>query len=197
MLQLLNKFKNVRNVENECGWFLTNTPSEGPLAYLNVVLKPASPHVRTFAIAELHIPDPLEEFYTSYNGCMLFRGLLAIYGTLPTSGYLINRSSSLGQLSYDLYQANAELRTATIDLLMFARYNGDERTHVLIERDSGQVLAYSGGARRDSLRATWPTFDEWLASEIHRLLAFFNEVGNCSADLATLVPGAGKSSPVN
>jgi hypothetical protein len=117
----------------------------------------------------------------------LFAGVLAIYGLLPDQ-YRFNRSDWRCQLPFNLIAESRRWRTELDhrNLLCFGSYSQD-RSPLCISRDSGAVTAFAAD-RLDRVRATWPDFEVFLAAELERLAAFFDEHGGCIFPGEALLP---------
>jgi hypothetical protein len=185
--RLLSKYANVGDFVHDGIRFKTNVPRIAPQAYLHILFPPAQPAVLKQRAEELRIPPALCDFYSQWNGACLFAGVLAIYGLLPDQ-YRFNRSDWRCQLPFNLIAESRRWRTELDhrNLLCFGSYSQD-RSPLCISRDSGAVTAFAAD-RLDRVRATWPDFEVFLAAELERLAAFFDEHGGCIFPGEALLP---------
>jgi|GEM_PF-3429653 len=182
----LGRFENIKNVENDHAMFLTNTPHVEPLAYLNILFKPEAHDVQREVAHELDLPEPLVRLYSETNGFRLFRTVFA-YGLSPRSGRLISRTDPFQVSAWDIRHGRRIASQPGTSWIAFGGYLARD-TSLFIERRSGKVCA----ARNDDLAviAEWPSLEEWLQSELDRLVALFDEKGRTTASPAELMPRA-------
>jgi hypothetical protein len=187
--KVLLKYRNVNDFVHERVLFKTNVPWVAPKAYLHILFPPAPANVLQQRTKELRIPNPLSEFYSQWNGALLFTGTLAIYGLL-VDGHVLNREDWRCRHPFDLvtetHRWQPELDDR--DLFCFGSY-GYDRSAVCVARDSGVVTAFAA-ERLEVVRATWPSFETFLSEELDRLSAFFDENGRCSFPEDALLPSA-------
>ena len=189
LLQLLAKFKEINDSEFETIIYKTHVPSVAPQAYLNVIFRPAPQALREARVRQLRMPQALAEFYAAHNGAGLLSGTIRIFGILPDT-YQIQRTDWFRKrIPHDIldvyreYSRHLEVR----DQVCFADYSYD-KSAVCIGRGSGQITCYfdEDFAR---IRQTWPSFEEWITSEIARLSFCFDEQGNRLVAEELLLPG--------
>ncbi len=196
LLRLLAKFKAINDCEFETITYKTHVPSVAPQAYLNVIFKPAPQALREARVRQLRMPGALAEFYAAYNGAGLFVATIRIFGLLPDT-YRIERTDWFRKrIPHDILDVHRECsrHLEVRDQLCFADYSYD-KSAVCIERGSGQITCYFGEdfAR---IRQTWPSFEEWITSEIARLSFCHDERGNRLVAEELLLPGL-ELGPVN
>ena len=187
--KLLSKYRNVDDFVHERVLFKTNVPWVAPKAYLHILFPPAPADVLQQRTTELRIPNPLIEFYSQWNGALLFTGTLAIYGLLA-DGYVLNREDWRCRLPFDLVSETQHWQPELDDrdLFCFGSY-GYDRSAVCVARDSGVVTVFAAD-RLDVVRATWPSFETFLSEELDRLSTFFDDNGKCSFPEDALLPSA-------
>lgn len=181
----LERFESIKNVENDHALFLTSTPHIAPAAYLNIVFKPASREVRREVAQELDLPEPLVRLYSETNGFHLLETLY-VYGLLPRNGYLIDRADPFAAPVWDLRHGRRIASPPETSWLAFGGYGEDHS--LFIERRSGVVCA----ARMDDLAVTaeWPSLEEWLQSELDRLVPLFDGQGRTSTSGEERLPSS-------
>ena len=145
------------------------------MAYLNILFAPATEAIRREVVAELEIPQALAELYKDLNGFHLLQ-TISVYGLLPSSGYLLNRQDSYQRLPFNLRDQNREAGTSHTSHLTFDSYDYDG-SGLFIHRRSGEITCFAGVQRSD-VRMRWPSLDEWLDSELERLVPLFDSRGN-------------------
>jgi hypothetical protein len=91
LLQLLSKFENVNDRENNVAYYRTHVPWEAPEAYLNIVYKPADEKTLNSVSAQLQIPGLWVRLLAQTNGAILFSAYLYIFGVVE-EGTLLDRS---------------------------------------------------------------------------------------------------------
>jgi hypothetical protein len=179
LLDLLSQFREANDHESENAYFRTRVPWVAPLAYLNIVYKPAPQEVLNDAIRRLSIPRVFSEFLAVQNGAILFSGALSIYGAVRPS-QLLNRSDpfSLPPFSLDDHNEVSSLPHAD-SFFTIGRY-GFDGTRVCIHRGPlGVHLFEKGGTELTAMETpTWKGLDEWLTSEVSRLSVLFDSDGH-------------------
>ena len=189
LLRLLAKYKEINDCEFETIIYKTHVPSVAPQAYLNVIYKPARQAVWEARVRQLRMPGALAEFYAAHNGADLLSGTIRIFGLLPDT-YRIERTDwfrkGLPLDILDVYREHSHHLEAH-DEVYFAGYSFD-RSAVCIGRGSGRITCYFG-EDFTRIRQTWPSFEEWITSEIARLSFCFDERGNRLVAEELLLPG--------
>jgi hypothetical protein len=184
---LLSKYANVDDFVHDGVQFKTNVPWVAPKAYLHILFPPVLTEVLQQRTEELRIPGVLTEFYSQWNGALLFASALSIYGLLPDK-YLLNRRDWRCCLPFDLVAETRRWRTELDqrNMLCFGSYSYD-RSPLCISRDSGLVTVFAAD-RFDKIRASWPSFEMFFTEELERLSAFFDEYGRCKFPPVALLP---------
>jgi len=178
LLASVAKFAPVDDCSFETVIYRTHVPFVAPRAYLHAIFKPTSAEVYQKRTAELGITGPVADFYRLYNGAILFSGAIAIYGLLPDT-YQLNRKDWFEKaLPYNILEPNRqyESQLRRRDQLYVGAY-GLDLSAVCVTRKEGAVTCYEGDGFK-KVRAVWPSFCEWLRSELIRLSACFDEYGH-------------------
>jgi len=186
--RLFNKFRNNNNIEYSGTLFLTNVPSVAPFAYLNIIFPAADKEIQERKIDSLHLPVQLREYYFNYNGAVLLSDTINIFGFRPNK-YLLERDDWRKILPMDLIEENQEYygHMALSKLLLIGYYSPDV-SYVGLERPTGKVYCCEG-RNIYKIRASWPSFDIWLESELKRLVEYFDEYGNRLVEQEEMLPG--------
>jgi hypothetical protein len=75
LLQMTMQFQSVNDRETERACFRTNLPWIGPLAYFNIIYKPAPNEILEYGKETLELPEPITQFLNRQNGAILFLAL--------------------------------------------------------------------------------------------------------------------------
>jgi hypothetical protein len=187
IIQLIGKFKNIDDVETPHAFFKTKVPSVAPEAYLNIIYKAADSGLITELSAQMEFPTPIINFFKQFNGARLFVNTLNIYGCIP-EGMPVERSNLLKIMPFDLRGVNKEFCDRMIDnnLLVIASY-GFDRSLVCIDRVTTKIICFVGKDFSKE-RMRWPSFDEWLNSEVQRIAFFFDQDGNRLIEKEKMLP---------
>ncbi len=188
LMELLNKFRAVDDVETPHAFYKTRLPSIAPEAYLNVIFKPASPEVRQEFARTLGFPPRLVSFYSQWNGAHLFMNGVHIYGCVR-HGQLLTRTASFSLPPFNIEPVNRGLarKVEAQDLVCFGSY-GFDTSLVCVDRRSLEVICFKG-KDLNVKRQTWPGLEQWIVSELQRLAMYFDDLGNCLVDRSQLLPG--------
>lgn len=188
LVLLLKKFRDIDNVETQLSYFKTKVPSIAPLAYLNVIYKPAPCAVIDSTASQLRLPSTLVAFYRKYNGARLFNDCFAIYGCLPER-YLLNRGDPFALLPFGIREVNREFSTElkSSSLLCVGSY-GYDRSVVCLDRESGEVRCFVEETF-SRVRQKWPSLSRWITSEVQRLAGLFDQDGNFLGFEKDTLPG--------
>jgi len=185
---LLRKFKQCNDYEHRGACHMTHVPSDGRLAYLNIIFEAADATVQRQTIDPLGLPSELTDFYRRYNGAHLLSDNLSLYGFFP-SVYLYDRMDERMSYPYNIADTNARQLDdwLTSDVFIFGSY-GYDRSEVYVEKSTG-LITCSVGDDLSRSRATWPSFETWITEEIERMSGFFDEWGNRLVEPENMLPG--------
>lgn len=188
LIKMLNKFKNIDDVETEDAYFKTRVPSVAPFGYLNIVYKPAPMERRKEVSRELDLHADLEQFYNRHNGARLFLGSLSVFGILPEH-YSLERTDPFKLLPFDLLDINARLsrhlRRRNVLAVGSYRHN---RSRVYFDRTTGRLTCIDGDDP-EIVRGEWSDFNEWIETEVTRLSCIYDEKGILLAPPEVTLPG--------
>jgi hypothetical protein len=184
LLKLLSKFENVNNQENDVAYHLTHVPWVAPLAYLNIIYKPAAPTTLESVSDVMRIPKPWKEFLAATNGARLFSAYLYVYGVVEP-GTLLDRSDPFRLPPINLEQTNRGLTLDRQQYLEIASY-GQDGSMVCLDRQKNTVSAFHRGSK--TAYASWPTCEEWLNLEVKRIAGLFDSRGKLLADGDATLP---------
>jgi len=188
ILSLLGKFKPRDNYRYMGAHCLTHIPRLGECAYLNTIFEPAEQGVQQQLIDPLQLPGQLRDFYRQDNGLHLLSDTLSVHGFFPRR-FLYEREDLKRRYPYNVMQpyGNHSNDCPNTELFFFASYVYD-RSHVVIEKKSGKVVCLYPDSIKE-IRAFWPTFEQWLITEVQRLSDGFDENGIRLIPLEATLPG--------
>jgi hypothetical protein len=192
ILQLLSRFENANGRESETAFFQTHVPWVAPLAYLNIIFKPAPNEVLSDVARRLNMPAPLIEFLGHQNGVILFSGALYVYG-VHCPRQLLDRQDPFSRLPFNIELEDYDRLPFDPDrFLRFGGYGFDGST-VCIDRTDCHVYLFKTGtvSLLPNPSAAWHSIEEWLTEEITRLLVLFDEKGKRLVDESLTLPGSG------
>ena len=173
LMSLVSKFRRFDDQENANASFKTRVPWVAPEAYLNIIYRPAAPKVLFEVAARRSFPPEVVDFLKRQNGAMLFSGSLNMYGVVAP-GRFLNRSDSFLLPPFNIEQENRPWKVDPDRLLVVGGYTFDG-SRACVHRGDGKVHVFQKG--RQIPLVSWPSFDNWLMSEIGRLCALFDEEG--------------------
>jgi hypothetical protein len=186
-MELLAKYQPNDDRELERIVYKTRVPSVAPMAYLNVLFKPAEKELRERRVKQLGIPDSLTSFYEHYNGASLLSGSINIFGFVPDR-YVLNRANWFEKrIPHNILEINKALEADRGDWIFYADY-GYDRSLVCIEKETQIITCFVGEDLR-RVRQTWASFNAWLEGEISRLSFYFDENGNRLVPEEQTLPG--------
>jgi hypothetical protein len=194
LINLLSRFRNADDRENENAHFRTRLPWVAPLAYLNIVFKPAPKDVLESANQRLAIPPEFTTFLAAQNGAILFSGALTIYGAVRP-GQLLNRSDPFSLPAFSLDDHNP-IASRSERFLAVGAY-GFDRTQVCLDRHKPGVWLFRGEEtipERDAPPVA-KGFDEWLGDEVSRLSMLFDPGGHRLVSEIETAPKFGNQKP--
>ena len=189
VMTLLDKFDNIGDRESETAFYRTHIPWLAPLAYLNIIFKPAPEDALAIVAKKLKIPMPVLEFLRNQNGAILFSGALSVYG-IHRPGQLINRDDPSCDLPFNIELENQNWPPLdTIRHLVIGGY-GFDGSAVCIDRQDYRICLFQRGRRQLQSKPsfTWPSLEEWLRNEITRLAAIFDSGGKRLVDESQTLP---------
>ena len=184
ILKRLDHFRDINNVYRRNAAYLTNIPATGELAYLNTIFMAVPQSVRQALELDLGVPISLQRFYAELNGLFLLQ-TIHVFGFRPSAGYLLSREPFEG-MAYPLAPATPAPDSGNARIV-FGSYWFDG-SQLLVDVETGEVFCYVG-REQSQLRARWPSFDDWLDSELDRLIPMFDAEGNTDVPLEQRLPG--------
>ncbi len=184
----LEKFKNINDFEFEGRKFKTNVQSVAPKAYLSIIYDAADINIQKEIIDPLELPSQLRNFYRYYNGVSLFADLFSIYGFLPHHYLLSVIHDWRKSLPYHFVKINERFFKDIFnsEILFFGSY-GYDRSELFIEKSTGKIYCCVED-NLNKIRASWPSFENWIEFEIKRLASYHDENGNIIVDLKDTLP---------
>ncbi len=167
---------------------ITNLHWVGPLAYLHVIYRPASPSMIMQVGQAMQFPVSLQHFYECCNGLSLYSGTIRMFGCVQ-AGTLLDRSDPLYLPPLDIIKMNQQFVSprSSHHMLCIGVYSYD-RSLVCIDRQSERVTCYRGEDLRHQ-RGSWSTIENWLSSECSRLSSQFSPDGRRLGDERFGLPG--------
>jgi hypothetical protein len=186
---MTKQFQAVDDRESEVAYFRTNLPWVAPLAYLNVIYKPAPTELLKHGRQLLNLPEPVTDFLAQQNGAILFSGALNVYGVVHPD-QLLNRAAPLSLPPYSLFDENRSWSLSEPERFLIIGGYGFDGSRICIDRASSEIYLFDrhDGELRQSAAAMWSSLDEWLASEIPRIASIFDETGHRCGDESATVP---------
>jgi hypothetical protein len=186
-MKLLAKYKPIDDRELDNIVYKTRVPAVAPMAYLNVLFKPAEGTLRNRRVKQLGIPNSLVSFYERFNGASLLSGSINIFGFVPDN-YVLDRANWFEKrLPLNILEINKEFGASRRNCVFFADY-GYDRSLVCIEKQTQIITCFVGEDFR-RVRQTWDSFNVWLEGEINRLSFCFDENGNRLVPEEQILPG--------
>ena len=181
------RYRNIEDLETSHAFFKTKVPAVASEAYLSIIFKPASPSLVAEVSKRLKLPMSVSDFYRQFNGAHLFVNALSILGCVP-KGTPLDRSDRFSLPPFDIIEVNNELRTrlAGTNLVCLASY-GFDQSLVCIERSTAEMICFVG-ENTSKERVRWPSFDEWLSTEVKRISFLFDEDANRLVEKEKLLP---------
>lgn len=159
-------------------------PHVGAHAYLHVVFPPKTANEIDSLLNEsgLDFPREVANFLCDLNGAILFQGALSLYGIRGE----ISRDPELRK-PFDLFEANSLMRPkgASADEFFIGGYNEDA-SRVYLKADGSHV--YRRDRKVVGVLTKWPSFENFLLSEVSRLSLLFDASGLRNEDVSTLPP---------
>jgi hypothetical protein len=184
LLQLLSKFDNVNDRENSVAYYRTNVPWEAPLAYLNIVYKPADTQTLESASAQFQIPEPWVQFLATNNGAVLFSSYLYVLGVVE-EGTLLDRNDPFLLPPINLEKTNRGLTLDRNRYIQIASY-GHDGSLVCVDRQRSSVEVFHRNSNRSY--ASWPSTDDWVVGEVERLASLFDSRGKLLVEGSHTLP---------
>ena len=184
LLKLLSKFENVNNQENDVAYYRTHVPWEAPLAYLNIIYKPADPTTLESVSDEMRIPKPWKEFLATTNGAVLFSSYLYVFGVVDPR-QLLDRSDPFRLPPMNLEKLSRGLTLDRQQYLQIGSY-GQDGSLVCLDRQRNTVAALHKGSK--TAYASWPSSEEWLNLEVKRIADLFDSRGKLLTDGDATLP---------
>jgi hypothetical protein len=196
LLDLLSQFRKANDRENENAHFLTQAPWVAPLAYLNVIFKPAPKEVLNSAVLRMAIPPVFSEFLAVQNGAILFSGALSVYGAVRP-GQLLNRSEPFSLPPFSLDDHNPMQYVPEADRFLAIGGYGYDGSRVCVYRRGLSIHLFPRGKTELQRTASfiWMNLSEWLTSEVSRLSTLFDSDGHRLADEIETLPQFGSRGP--
>jgi hypothetical protein len=193
LLNMISDFQALDDRESETAWFKTRTPWRAPMAYFNIVFKPANWNTLMVLSKRWDFTDELVDFLRHQNGAILFGGAISFYGVV-TPGQLLNRSDPYSQQPFDIDPENAYSSLDKDRLIVVGGYSADG-SRLCIERSTSQAHVFERGAKTPM--ASWRSFEQCVASEMTRLKAMFDANGKRRPDVSLEKPGPPKRIVIN
>lgn len=171
-LSLVKNFQTRDDMESSVAFYRTKTSWIAPLAYLNIIYKPARPEVLVEIDRILRLPDPLKRQLSVNNGLKLLSRSIFMYGVV-SQAQLLDRSSPLTLPPYSILTANRESQKLEDKSVLFGGYRHND-SRVFIDRGNHSICCISADGRTT---ARWRSLDEWLYLEYNRMEKYFNVTG--------------------
>lgn len=155
-----------------------HVPHVAKLAYLHRVPPPLTDIELTQLESRLgkFLPVQLVEFYKCADGLSAFSDTLNVYGLRRS----YQRSDLLAASAqpYDIGAPNSTERPSGLRFgeMVVGGYREDG-SKILVDEGGAAYRCERGNAL--SRLNTWPSFQKWITSEIHRLGELFDETGHC------------------
>jgi hypothetical protein len=186
---LVSQFREANDRESESAYFRTHVPWVAPLAYFNIIYKPALGDVLREAISRLDIPPVFAQFLAVQNGAILFSGALSIYGVLRP-GQLLNRSEPFSLPPFDIDDENLNWPSCDPERFLAIAGYGFDGSRVCIDRRNLDIHLFQRGERelKRTPAANWKDLDGWLTSEVVRLSCLFDHEGHRLTNEAETLP---------
>lgn len=190
LLDLLSQFGEANNRQSDGAYFCTHVPWVAPLAYLNVIFKPAPEKILIEAIRRLCIPPAFSEFLAIQNGAILFSGALSIYGAVQP-GQLLNRSEPFSLPPFSLDRYNDMNLSPASSFLTIGQYTFDG-TRVCMHRHFLDIHLFRKGEAESMGTGSfvWKSLDQWLTNEVLRLSVLFDHEGHRLVNESETLPQA-------
>jgi hypothetical protein len=187
LLGLLSKFHAAKDHESEVALFRTHVPWVAPLAYLNIIYKPAASEVLSDVAAKLQVPASFVALLARYNGAILFSGGLSLYGVVRKD-QLLDRTDSFSRLPFNIETENRGRFPDRDRFLKIGGY-GFDGSHTCIDRRDSRIDVFHRGDKEPY--CSWATLDGWLDSEIRRFSDLFDESGKPLVAESDMLPRQG------
>ena len=184
LFNLLQRFRELNDFDNETAFFRTNVPWEGPQAYLHTIYRPAPNELLAQVAAKLRFPTPVFEFLSRHNGAILFSGGLSVYGVVEP-GSLLRRDNGFALPPFNIEGANKFWSVDPERLLVIGTYYFDS-SQACIDRSTGRIFYFKKDQKTPEF--SWPSFDSWLREEIARLCSLFDTDGKILVPVSETVP---------
>jgi hypothetical protein len=192
---LVSQFRKANDRESENAYFRTHVPWVAPLAYLNIIHKPAPVDALHEAVSRLAIPLVFAQFLAVQNGAILFSGALSIYGVLRP-GQPLNRLEPFSLPPFDIDDENLNWPPCDQKRFLAIAGYGFDGSRVCIDRRSLDIHLFQREEKelKRTPAAKWEDLDGWLTSEIARLSCLFDHEGHRLTTEAQTLPETRKPS---
>lgn len=195
LLGAVSKFDNANDRATDTAFFRTQVPWVAPMAYLNIIFKPAPKDVLPDVARRMKMPPALVEFLGKQNGAILFSDALSVDG-VHRPGQLLNREDPFLGQPYNIELSNYNWPPFDSKRFLAIGGYGFDGSSICIDRSDSRIYLFQRGtqtlAREPS--CSWLSMDEWLTNEIARLSMLFDERGKRLVDESQTLPFRAASS---
>lgn len=176
ILELLYRWEDCgKKITGNGTILICHVPHVAPEAWLHEIYPPLTEEniLKVEKALQKSFPTELKQFYTLANGINIFSDSLSIWGQRDS----YERERENASLPYDIVFLNEENNCyCPKDWIYFGSYSLDGSQMVVnLSSNKNTIFRVKNGSTE--ILNEWPSFSEWLSSEINRLAMFFDTKG--------------------